>query len=236
MSLPSQTTVQNLSRPYKAPTWFPKGFLDHFVRKVPFEPVTEPSPTTEWNRATSLPAVGVYARGATFTAAALDTTKVTGNWVRIGEVAEVDVFDQWAASNTIEQLAVQVGARKVAVVRALGLGILEGTGGAGVEGFKFHITSGQTIGAANGAANGGAPTIEDLHKLVYLVTASDGCVGGGADCLVASSKGVRFITQLMENKGYSPEYVFDSELGVPILCFNVSVREWTWPCGPRDRR
>jgi hypothetical protein len=129
MSLPSQTTVQNLSRPYKAPTWFPKGLLDQFVRKVPFEHVAEPSPTTEWNRATSLPVISVYTRGGTFSAAAMDTTKVTGNWFRVGEVAEVDYFDQTAASNTIEQLAVQVGARKVGCVRALGLGIVEGAGG-----------------------------------------------------------------------------------------------------------
>jgi hypothetical protein len=223
MSLPSQATVTNLARLSKAPTWFPRGFLDHFVRKIPFEHVAEPSPSIEWNRTAAgpFPAVGVYTRGAVFSGAAMDTDKVTATWVRIGEVAEVDVFDQWAASNVMDQLEVQVGARKVGCVRALGSGILEGTGGGtALEGFKFHIVSGQTIGAANGAANGGAPTLEDLHKLVYLATASDGCVGAGADCLVAAPKAIRFIIKLLEDKGTTPHFAFDSDLGVPVLHFN----------------
>ena len=222
MSLPSQTTVQNLSYAYKQPTWYPKGLLDQFVRKVPFEHVDQPSPSLDWNRATvSIPALAVVAAGGTLTATAMDTTKVTGNWVRIGDVAEVDYFHKASASDPFDQLEVQVTAKKIACVRSLGLNILEGLGGADVfEGFKFRVTSGQTIGAANNGANGGAPTIEEVHKLVSLVAASDGCVGAGADCLVAASKAVRFILKLIEDKGVTPQFVFDADLGVPVLLFN----------------
>jgi hypothetical protein len=52
------------------------------------------------------------------------------------------------------------------------------------------------------------------------VTASDGCVGAGADCLVASSKMVRFIAKLIEDKGACPQFAFDQDLGVPVLHFN----------------
>jgi hypothetical protein len=167
MSLPSQTTVQNLSYVYKQPAWYPTGKLDQFVRKIPFEHVDQPSESMDYNRATSLPAVAAFVPGGALPATAMDTTKITANWLRIGDVAEVDYFHKVAASDPLDQLDVQVTAKKVGVVRALGLGIVEGGGGAGIfEGFKFRITGGQTIGAGNGVANGAAPTIDDMHKLV----------------------------------------------------------------------
>jgi hypothetical protein len=221
MSLPSQTTVQNLSYVYKHPAWYPAGKLDQFVRKIPFEHVDQPSESMDWNRATALPTVVAFVPGGALPATAMDTTKVTANWLRVGDVAEVDYFHKVAASDPFDQLEVQVTAKKVGVVRALGLGIVEGGGGAGIfEGFKFRITGGQTTGAADNAANGGVPTLNDLHRLFYLVTASDGCVGAGADCFVAAPKAVRFIAKLIEDKGGTPQYVFDPNLGVPVLYFN----------------
>lgn len=220
MSLPSQTTVSNLTNQHVVPTWFPKGLLDQFVRKIAFERVDRPGENFSWNRATALPTVATYAVGGTLSANAMDTTKITGNFFRIGDMAEVDVFHERSASRIVPQLEVQVGAKKVGVIRALGLAILEGNGTA-FEGLKFHVTSGQTIGAAANGANGGPPTLAEVHKLLYMVTASDGYVGGGATCLVAAPKAVRFIINLLETaSGGSAEYMFDNELGGPVLRFN----------------
>src|SRR5215510_12252597 len=124
MTLPTATTVANLAREQVVKGWYPKGFVDQFIRKICFERVDMPGETIDWNRATSLTTIPPYAQGGSLGTTVMDTTKFQGDFRRIGDVAEVDYFHQTASSDPNEQLQVQIESKKVGVIRSLGSQII----------------------------------------------------------------------------------------------------------------
>lgn len=121
----------------------------------------------------------------------------------------------------MDQLAVQVRAKAIAALRTLGSEVIEGDGTAPrMKGLMGFITAGQTIGAGDMPTSAAAPTLADLPRLVYLVSASEGGVGAGPTCLVAAPKAVRFIVHLLETAGLTPQFVWDPDLDAPVLQFN----------------
>lgn len=206
-------TVANLSRTYVVPAWFPGGFVDQFIRKVRFERIDQPSESVRWNRADPLPAVAAYDLGAVLPAAAMQTVRVTGTMRRIGDVAEVDTFQETSCSDPNPQLDVQVQAKRVAIVRTLGSLLVAGAAG------DFDSLAARIV-AAQRMTGISTPTLQDVARLIRRVTASDGWSGSGADCLVANERVARHLVRLLEEApGGGPLYVPDPDLAVPIPCF-----------------
>jgi hypothetical protein len=232
MPLPDSSTISRLSHEYIVPTWYPGALataagetrLDQFIRKLPLKRVERPGEKFHWNRAASLPAVQVYTvyPATALPANPMNTVDLVADFFRLGDTCEIDAFQETAASNVIDQLAVQVEAKKVGIIRALGDLALNGPGGSAFAGLAayypiFPTPSPNTISVTGS----GLPTLDDLHRLVYRVTASDGSVGAGPTCLVASTRVIRFIIKLLEAApGRRAEYVFDPEIGGPVALFN----------------
>ena len=213
MTIPSTATIANLAREAVLKGIVPGGFRDQFIRKIRFQLISQPGESVDYNRATSAPTVPVYGPGDALTLSTTATTKVTSNFRRIGDVAEVDHSQLTAASDPNDQLEVQVAMKRAGIVRRLGVQVLTGDSlnPNDLEGFFTRITSGQSVTSAT-------LTKEQVLKLVALVTASDGHVGAGADCLVGHDRVVRYLVKLFEDApgGGGLEWRTDSDLGVPV--------------------
>ena len=220
MTLPTSTTIQQLTRPYLLKGYRPGGYLGPLIRKMPLIPYPQAGQQIRFNRGDTAPTPAVYAAGDNETAAPLETTLVTLTFQRLGAQLELDIADALAASDVNDQLQVQIQALKVQMIRLLLEQLCTGDGSApNLNGFAAGTDTSQTTGAANGAANGGVPTIEDVALLVTNVTASDDYVGAGPDCLAGTSKAGRFLYKLMRDAGETPMFRMDPDLGVPIMHF-----------------
>lgn len=227
MPIPTDTTNNNLNRSYVMnPSWVPGGFVDQFIRKVPFQRVERATTQVKWNRlpaGTSIPSVAAYAADGILSGLPIDvaTLPKTVTLQRIGDMVQVDYFSQMASGDPTDLLKMQMAARKVGVIRSLGLQIVQGNGVApqlSGLGNEQTVDGGPSFPVTGGV---GFPTLQDLHKLVNAVRASDGFVGAGADCLMTHERVVRFILAIAENApgGAGITWQRDADLGVPVPHF-----------------
>ncbi len=212
MAVPSSTTVGNLTRCKTLPGFFPGGYCDQFIRKVPFEAVEAYGPTLAINRATLGGASNYGAAGTPDgTASASATTSFT--FRRIGGTAEADEAD-FVATPEAQDLLVQM--KRVSVIRQLAQQVIQGNDtGAELAGLRILTDAGQAILPAAGV---GAPVIDDYYRLIDKVCASDGTSGVGPDALLVHPRTRRQMLGLLDATG-GPEYSFDEALGVPVLLF-----------------
>lgn len=215
IGIPSDTTLVNLNRPYVFNDWYPGGFIDHFIRKVPFQRLQQPTTSVAWNTATSLSVVAPYAPNAGgLGATPMNATHTSLTLRRIGDSAMVDALSQASSGNTNELLQAQIVAKKIGIIRKLGQQIIQGDGtGAQLIGLQSLVDTNQEF---NVNAVTQVPTTIELDKLINLVRASDGCVGGGADCLVAHETVIRFIINTMAQYSLL-DTAYDPDLGVPVV-------------------
>lgn len=221
--------LANLARPFVASDWYPGGKLDQFIRKIAFQAVDGSTEKVSWNRALTMPTAPLYAIsdiGNMANTMMNPDARVDSPMARIGDIVVLDSFQEDASSNIMDMLDVQIAAKKVMIVRQLGTQLFQGTGAASPQDVKGLGTPQQVGGAPANLwvipsvnATGNALTKEQLHQLVTMVTASDGSVGAGADCIVGNDQAVRGIAKLLEDTGNGTHYVFDSDLGVPVLTF-----------------
>ncbi len=220
MTLPTSTSIQNLSRPKLIPGSFPGGYLGPLIRKMRFEAYAGTGQQIILNRTNTAPTPAPYSAGGTLTAAPLETTKTTLTMQRMGAQLEIDIADALTSTDANDQLATQIQALKVAQIRKLLDQICTGDGSApNINGFAAATDASFTIGAGNGNANGAAPTVEDVARLVGLVTASDGFAGAGPDCLAGTEKARRFLFQLLRASNQTVIFRWDADLGVPVMLF-----------------
>lgn len=220
MTLPTAATINNLSRNPVGTDYLPGGLIDQFIRKIAKMAYAHPGGQIFFNRKNTGPTPAPYSAGGTLTAVPWESTRQTVTFQRIGAQVEIDIADALSSTDAGDQLELQVQALRCEILRKMGEQVIQGGGTPPAwTGFGATFTGGQLIGAGNGAANGAAPTIADIAKLISLVTASDGCVGAGADCLVGSPKSERFLASLLAAAGETPVYVWDRDLGVKVLQF-----------------
>jgi len=220
MTLPSSTTIQNLSRSKLIRGYFPGGQLGTLIRKMRFEAYAETGQQIIFNRKNTAPTPAPYNAGGTLTAAPLETTKTTLTMRRMGAQLEIDIADALTSTDANDQLATQIQALKVEQIRKLLDQICTGDGAApNLNGFAAATDATFTIGAGNGNVNGAPPTIEDLARLVGLVTASDGFVGAGADCLAGTEKAGRFLFMPMRAANQTVIFRWGADLGAPVMLF-----------------
>ena len=235
MPLPTDNTVNNLNPALVLPGWYPTGFIDQFIRKIPFQRIERTTTTVTWNRwlvptmpppppPPEYPMPSTYAPNAALSNVAVDTVQKTVTLRRIGDTALVDQFSQMVSGAANDLLQMQIEAKKIGVIRRLGSEIIQGSGaGTSLSGLGNEQTTdapNQTIVVTAGGANLYA-SLEDLHRLVNLVRASDGYVGAGADCIVTHERVVRLLFHLSEISagGTALTWERDPELGVPIPHF-----------------
>lgn len=89
MALPTPATIQNLTRCKTLPGFFPGGFCDHLIRRIPFHDVTGYGQSVNINRAV-LGAAANYAAGGALGVLASDTNLTNFAFKRIGDSVEVD--------------------------------------------------------------------------------------------------------------------------------------------------
>ncbi len=220
MTLPTAATINNLSRNPVATEYLPGGLVDQFIRKIVKVAYRHPGGQIFFNRKNTGPTPAAYSAGGTLTAAAYESTKQTISLQRIGAQLEIDIADALSSTDAGDQVELQVRALRCEILRKLGEQVIQGSGTPpNWSGFGATFTGAQLVGAGNGAANGAAPTVADIAKLLSLVTASDGSTGAGADCLVGSPKSERFVANLLATAGETPMYVWDRDLEVKVLHF-----------------
>lgn len=216
MAQPTSTTIDNLTRCLRLPGFFPGGYVDEFIRVIPFQEAAGYGRSVQINQASSLGDVAAYAAAGTLVAVQGVTALATFTFSRLGGTAQVDDADILASSELNEQLELQVAMRKVALLRTLGIAVLLGNGVApDMSGLATQLGVGQTIDLG-----GVAPTLAAYHRLVALVKASDGSVGTGADALVMNLNARRQLTSILEAGGGCVCYEQDETLGVPVLKFD----------------
>ena len=218
MALPDTGTIANLTRCLRLPGFFPVGFVDEFLRVLPFQDASGYGPSVQINQATDLGGVAFYSAGGALTATQGVTSLTTFTFARIGGTAQVDDADIAASADPNDQLEIQVAMRKISLLRTLSPNLLFGDGVApNIRGLAtwIHDVVAQEIDLA-----GAAPTLKDYHRLVALVRASDGALGTGADALVMNLNARRQLMSLIETAGGSPLYERDEALGVPVLKFD----------------
>lgn len=220
MAQPTTDTINNLTTCLRMPGFFPGGYIDQFLRTIPFQAVDGYGRQVEINRATSLGDAPMYSPGDSMAAAQGVTALSTFTFERIGGTAIVDEADIVASQDPNDQLEIQVAMRRVALLRELGEQIVIGDGTppnlAGLSEY-VSVAGGNAVDLA-----GAAPTLKDFHRLVALVRASDGFVGGGADALVMNSQARRFLLFLIESSAGCASCCFepDPALGVPVVKFD----------------
>lgn len=107
---------------------------------------------------------------ATFTRVSTELTKIIGD-------AEVDKMLQATRSNMNDQTGIQIASKAKAAARDFQDQVVNGDGTANsFQGLLSLVAASQTIGAANGAVNGGPWTLADLDALIDQVTDKDGAV------------------------------------------------------------
>lgn len=216
MSQPTSDTINNLTRCLRLPGFFPGGYVDQFLRVLPFEDAGCYGRQVQINRATSatLGDTTFYDPGDTLAATQGSTTLTTFTFQRIAGTAQVDEADIAASCDPNEQLDLQVQMRRVSLLRSLSTTLMMGTGVAPfMAGLLTLVDAGQTIDLS-----GAAPTLADYHRLVSRVGASDGSIGdGGADALVMNRVARRQLISLYEAIGCACPYEADPVLGHPVL-------------------
>jgi hypothetical protein len=216
MAQPSAGTVTNLTRCLRLPGFFPGGFVDQFLRVLPFQHLEGYGRSVEANVATSLGGTSFYDPGTGVNAVPGATSLTTFTFQRVAGTAQVDVADIDASADPDDQLDLQVAMRKVSLLRTLSTATFFGSGVAPqMAGLNTLVPAGQQIDLA-----GAAPTLANYHRLVSLVRASDGGLGcGGADALVMNLNARRQLISLMESGGPICTFEDDPVLGHPVLKF-----------------
>jgi len=216
MAQPDPNAIANLTRCLRWPGFFPGGYVDQFLRVLPFEEADGYGRTVQVNRTTGLGSVAFVNPGSALSATQGDTALTTFTFQRIAGTAQVDVSDIEASADPNDQLELQVAMRKVALLRALSANVIVGGGGApSMAGLVTHATGGQMVDLA-----GAAPTLADYHRLVALVRASNGFLGSGADALVMSLNAKRQLLSILEAAGSASYcYELDERLGRRVLHF-----------------
>jgi hypothetical protein len=213
MAIPTDLTMITLNRPYVFKGCFPLGFIDQFIRKLPFQYLDQPTTNVFWNQISGSLTAAPYNADANLPATPLNTTQKIILLQRIGDSVLVDQQSQTASGNTNDLLQTEIQAKRVAIVRSLGYqAILGDANSPNLNGLISESPSTITVSGT------GVPTVNDLHRLVHMVRASDGAVGGGADCIVTHERVVRYLLSLL-NTSTALDFIFDPELGVPVPHF-----------------
>ena len=216
MAQPTANAITSLTRCLRLPGFFPGGYVDQFLRKLPFEEAGGYGRSVQVNRTTGLGSVAFFDPGDALSATQGDTALTTFTFQRIAGTAQVDVADIEASAEPDDQLELQVEMRKVALLRTLSSVVINGGGVAPtMAGLVTYATGGQMIDLA-----GAAPTLAAYHRLVALVRASDGFLGSGADALVMSLNARRQLLSILEAaSGSSYCFELDEQLGTSVLHF-----------------
>ncbi len=211
MAIPNSTTVGNLTRCKTYPGFFPGGYCDQFIRKIPFEAVDSYGPTLNINRAT-LGATTSYAPGGAPSGSASSSATASFTFQRIGGTAEIDTADR---DSSPEAQRVLVQMKRVSLIRQLASQVIVGDGTASqLSGIRVLTDAAQAIVPVGGA--GTAPVLDDYHRVLSMVCASDGTTGAGADALVVHPRTRRQILALLDAAG-GPTFHMDEALGVSVL-------------------
>jgi hypothetical protein len=217
MALPNAATVESLTRCKALPGFFPGGYVDEFLRKLPFESLEGYGHQVQINRVTVLGAVTYFTAGGLVgnIASAVAASPVTFVVSRVGDIVEVDSADIDGSSPENNQLDLQVEMKKVSLLRSLSSAVISGNGvPPNLSGLEVLATGAQVLDLA-----GVAPTLADYHRIIARVKASDGSIGAGADAIVMHPRTRRQLISLMETSGYGCDYSVDPDLGVPVLHF-----------------
>jgi hypothetical protein len=217
MALPSSTTIQNLTRCKTLPGFFPGGFREELLRRIDFEDVTGYGQAVQVSRATLGAAVN-YAAGGTMPLNASSAALAAFDFKRIGDTVEVDSADITSSEEAQQQLDMQVAMKRVALLRRLAQQVVQGTGtGDEVEGLASGVDAAQTIDPETGA--GMVPVLDDFHRMLAMVSASDDGLGNGPDALVMHPRTRRLLAFLLETTGGGAEYAMDDAIGNRVLLF-----------------
>ena len=220
-TLPTDATFTALNQPYVYEGWYPNGFVDQFIRKIRFERLQKPTATVLFNRVSgSLPGVDAFAPEAPMDNTAINASQQTVTLKRLGDVVLLDHLSGLVAGNVNDPMEMLTSMRKVSVIRTLGFQIINGDGtGANLAGLNALLSSGTQYTAVDPITD--LPTWMDLRTLVHTVRASDGFVGGGADCLVTTDQVIRYFLKLQDtaNDANRITFEYDADLGVPVPHF-----------------
>ena len=217
MAQPTDGTIDDLTRTKTLPGFFPGGWVDQFLRVLPFQEASGYGRFVEGNRSSSLGGVSFYSPGGALTATQGQVTMEPFTFERIAGTAQVDVADIDASADPNQQLELQVAMRKIALLRVLSNELFFGDATPpNMKGLLAHVeAAGQTLDL-----NDTAPTLARYHRLVSLVRASDGALGTGAAALVMNFNARRQLTSLIEAAGGWACYENDELLGVPVMKFD----------------
>lgn len=220
MGIPNDVSLVNLNNSYIFKGFYPQGIIDQFIRKIPFHRLDKPTTVVSWNRPkiNTLVTVPVYARGADVDSTPQDFELTTRTMQRIGATALVDDFSQAVSGNPNNLLEAEIQAKKIAIIRTLGAQIFVGSGAENnFNGLKSEVIPSQEFSLTG---NPLLPTDKNLLQLINMVRASDGAVGGGADCLVTNERVIRYIVAQGLASGRNCETIYDADLGVavPLFC------------------
>lgn len=219
MGLPTSATIVALTRCKTLPGFFPGGFCDQLIRVIPFHDVTGYGQTVSINRATP-GAAAPYAANDAMNLNASSSGLTTFTFRRLGDTVEVDSADVTSSEETQQQLDLQVEMKKVAVVRLLSNQLIQGDGASpNLVGLAAGVDiATQTIDPVGGL--GTAPTLDDYHRLLTKVCASDGMVGTGPNALVMHPRTRRqLMSRLEAASGGCAQFAVDETLGHPVLLF-----------------
>lgn len=224
MGIPSDDSLNNLNRPQVFRGWYPLGFIDQFIRKIPFQFLERPTQKVKWNlidlNGQQLSS-SFYAPSSAPTMLSIDFSQTTVPLQRLGNIVMVDSLSETASGDVNDLLEAEIQAAKIAIVRTLGSEVINGQGTSGpppphLNGLQFEITG---YSAQKFTTAGDAPTVQQLLQLIHMVRSSDGSVGSGADCIVTHERMIRYIVSVCANSNSLLDWIYDSDLGVQIPRF-----------------
>jgi hypothetical protein len=198
MAVPSDVTLVNLNQPYVFKGWFPGsyGIVDQFIRKVPFLQLQQPTTQVNWNLLNTSNTVVPYSTSPTLPTTPLDFAQSNVTLSRFGDSVLVDNYSEAASGNVNDLLQIQIQAKRVAIIQQLGAQIVDGDPELStMSGLSDLVTSNQQFSVSG---TGGLPSLHDLLHLLHLLRASDGSVGGGADCLVMDERASAAIHNIVD--------------------------------------
>lgn len=148
--------------------------INPFYDILPFDGIEGNS--LAYNRENALGEVQVAGVGDAITAKAAATfTQVTSSLTTIVGDAEVNGLIQATRSNKMDQKATQIASKAKSAGRKYQDMLVNGTGASNEFSGMLALTdAAKKTGAANNAANGGTYTLDDLDRLIDLVTDKDG--------------------------------------------------------------
>jgi hypothetical protein len=213
MSLISSANVTKLSNARlrsSLPAYYPGGLVDQFIRKLCFHKMERWTDTLIWNRASNMSDlvgnVAAYDQGTYRMATALDfSDSESRTFWRFGDFLEIDAHQDPALCED------QLRAKKAAVVRKLGDQVLNGVGTTDLKGLAGAVL---TSNSQTHKPTSGVPTLLDWDLLAWLVRPSDGMAGSGPDCYVCHWQMWKHLVKLIRAAGGTPEFQYDSVLGV----------------------